>query len=158
MLRSKIIHLKETYKFFFKYFLEKRTVFILLKKTLLKIKSCGFRPNSMQVTKKILCSKIVHLKEIYNFGFDHFLIKRTVFDLIVKNVYKNKIVRFKKIYKFYFNHLLIKCTVFVLNVKNIIKNQKLNFSDKLCDIQKKMLRNKIVRFKKMYTNLTLTIF
>ena len=62
---------------------------------------------------------------------------------------RNKIGRFKKIYKFYFNHFLIKCTVFVLNVKNVMKNQKLNFSDKLCDIQK-MLRNKIVRFKKMY--------
>ena len=59
---------------------------------------------TMQDTKKILRSKIVHLKKIYNFDFDHFLIKRTIFVLIVKNV---------------------------------IKNQKLNFSDKLCDIQKK---------------------
>ena len=46
-------------------------------------------------------------------------------------------------------HFLIKCTVFVLNVKNVIKYQKLNFSDKLRHT-KKMLRNKIVRFKKMY--------
>ena len=30
----------------------------------------------------------------------------------------------------------MKRTVFVLIVKNVIKNQKLNFSDKLCDIQK----------------------
>ena len=44
----------------------------------------------MQDTKKMLSSKIVHLKEIYNFDFDHFLIKRTVFVLIVKNVIKNK--------------------------------------------------------------------
>ena len=88
MLRSKIIHLKETYKFFFDHFLEKRTVFILIKKTLLKIKSCGFRPNNARY-EKILSSKIVHLKEIYNFDFDHFLIKRTVFVLIVKNVIKN---------------------------------------------------------------------
>ena len=63
---------------------------------------------------------------------------------------RNKFIRFKKIYKFYFDRFLIKCTVFVLNVKNVIKNKKLNFSDKLCDIQKKMLRNKIVRFKNMY--------
>ena len=63
----------------------------------------------------MLRSKIVHLKEIYNFDLDHFLIKRTVFILIMKNV---------------------------------IKNKKLNFSDKLCDIQKKILRYKIVRFKK----------
>ena len=61
----------------------------------------------------------------------------------------NKIGRFKKIYKFYFDHFLIKCTVFLLIVKNVIKNQKLNFPDKLCDI-KQMLRNKIVRFKKIY--------
>ena len=103
MLTSKIIHLKETYKFCFDHFLEKRTVFILVKKTLLKIKSCGFRPNNARY-EKMLTSKIVHLEEIYNFDFDHFLIK---------------------------------CTVFVLNVKNVIKNQKFNFSDKLCDIQKK---------------------
>ena len=46
MLRSKIIHLKESYKFCFDHFLEKRMVFILIKKTSLKIKSCGFRPNN----------------------------------------------------------------------------------------------------------------
>ena len=103
----------------------------------------------------MLRSKIIHLKEIYNFDFDHFLIKRTVFVLIVKNVIKNqkfnfpdtlrltkqmlrsKIVRFKKIYKFCYDHFWIKCTVFVLIVKNVIKNQKFNFPDKLCNIQKK---------------------
>ena len=46
MLRSKIIHLKETYKFCFDHFLEKRMVFILIKKTWLKIKSSGFRSNN----------------------------------------------------------------------------------------------------------------
>ena len=102
MFTSKIIHLKETYKFCFDHFLKKRMVFILIKKTLLIIKSCGFRPNNGRY-EKMLRSKIVHLKKIYNFDFDHFLIKRTVFVLIVKNV---------------------------------IKNQKLNFSNKLCDIQK----------------------
>ena len=82
----------------------------------------------------MLSSKIVHLKEIYNFGFDHFLIKRTIFVLIVKNVNKNqqfcgqtlqhtkqmlrnKIVRLKKIYTIFFYHFFIKCTVFILNVK-----------------------------------------
>ena len=84
MLRSKIIYLKETYKFCFDHFLEKRTVFILSKKTLLKIKSCGFRSNNGRY-EKMLRSKIVHLKKIYNFDFDHF-----VFVLIVKNVIKNK--------------------------------------------------------------------
>ena len=89
MLRSKIIYLKETYKFCLAHFLEKHTVFILIKKTLLKIKSCAFRPNNARY-EKMLSSKIAHLKEIYNFGFDHFLIKRTVFVLIVKNVIKNQ--------------------------------------------------------------------
>ena len=89
MLRSKIIHLEETYKFCFDHFLEKRTVFILIKKTLLKIKSCGFRPNNTRY-EKMLRSKMVHLKKICNFYFYHFLIKCTVFVLIVKNVIKNQ--------------------------------------------------------------------
>ena len=89
MLTSKIIHLKETYKCCFDHFFEKRTVFILIKKTLLKINSCGFRPNNARY-KKMLRSKIVYLKKIYNFDFDHFLIKRTGFVLIVKNVIKNQ--------------------------------------------------------------------
>ena len=89
MLKSKIVHLKEIYNFYFDYFLMKRTVFILVKKMLLKIKSYGFRPNNARY-EKMLRSKIVHLKKIYNFDFDHFLIKRTVFVLIVKTVIKNK--------------------------------------------------------------------
>ena len=89
ILRSKIIHLKKTCKFCFDHFLEKRTVFILVKKTLLKIKSYGFRPNNARY-EKMLKSKILHLKKIYNFYFDNFLIKRTVFVLIVKNVIKKK--------------------------------------------------------------------
>ena len=89
MLRAKIIHLKEAYKFCFDHFLEKRTVFILVKKTLLKIKSCGFRRNNGWY-EKMLQSKIVHLKKIYNLDFDYFLIKRTVVVLIVKNVIKNQ--------------------------------------------------------------------
>ena len=53
------------------------------------MKSCGFRPNNARY-EKILRSKIVHFKEIYNFHSDYFLIKRTVFVLIVKNVIKNQ--------------------------------------------------------------------
>ena len=97
----------------------------------------------------MLKSKIVELKEIYHFDLEQFLIKRTIFVLIVKNVIKNQtfhfsdklcdiqknvkneIVRFKKIYKFDFDHFLIKCTVFVLIVKIVIQNQKFNFPDKL---------------------------
>ena len=89
MLKSKVIHLKETSKFCFDHLLEKRTVFILIKKTLLKIKSCGLRPNNARY-EKMLTSKIVHLKEIYNFGFDHFLTKRTVFVVILKNFIINQ--------------------------------------------------------------------
>ena len=87
MLTSKIIHLKETYKFCFDHFLEKRTVFILIKKTLLKIKSCGFRPNNGRY-EKMLKSRIVHLKKIYNFDFDHFLVGIIVFLINMKNAIK----------------------------------------------------------------------
>ena len=88
ILIGKIIHLKETYKFCFDHFLEKRTVFILIKKkTLLKIKSCGFRPNNARY-EKMLTSKIVHLKEIYNFDSDHFLIGIIVFLINMKNAIK----------------------------------------------------------------------
>ena len=38
----------------------------------------------------MLTCKIVHLKKIYKFPFDHFLIKGTVFVLIEKNVIKNQ--------------------------------------------------------------------
>ena len=89
MLRSKIVHLKETYKFYFNHFLEKCPVFILIKKTSLKIKSCSFRPNYAR-HEKMLQSKIVHLKDTYKFCFNHFMIKRTVFVLIVKNVIRNQ--------------------------------------------------------------------
>ena len=55
----KIIHLKETYKFCFDYFMEKRTVFILIKKNVVKniklwfpAKQCKMRKN----VKKQNCS------------------------------------------------------------------------------------------------------
>ena len=114
--------------------MEKRTVFILMKKTLLKIKSCGFRPNNARF-KKMLTSKIVHLKKIYHLYFDHFLIGIIVFLINMKNGIK--IVNLKKIYNFDFDHFLIKRTVFVLIVKNVIENQKFNFPDKLCEIRNK---------------------
>ena len=40
----------------------------------------------------MLKSKIIHLKQIYKFGFDHFLIKCTVFILIKKTSLKIKTV------------------------------------------------------------------
>ena len=93
MLRSKVVHRKKIYKFGFDHFLEKRTVFISIKKTVLKIKSCNFRLKNARY-EKMLPSKIVHLKEIYNFGFDHFLITCTMFILIVKNVIKTQKLNF----------------------------------------------------------------
>ena len=89
MLTSKIIHFKETYKFCFDYFFGKTHGFYFIQKKTLKIKSCGFRPNNARCEKMLKC-KIVHFKKIYNFDLDHFLIKRTVLVLIVKNVIKNQ--------------------------------------------------------------------
>ena len=71
------------------FFLAKGTLFVLIKETLLKIESCVFRPNNASYDK-MLKSKIVHLKEIINFDFDHFLIKRTVLFFILKKVIKNQ--------------------------------------------------------------------
>ena len=95
--------------------------------------------------ERILTNKIVHLKEIYNFDFDHFLCfnrekcyQKSKIQFSgqtlrhTKNMLRHKIVLFKKIYKSYFEHFLIKCIVFVLFVKNLIKNQNFNFPDKLC--------------------------
>ena len=88
MLRSKIFPLKK--KFDFDHFLVKRTVLnVEMLKTLLKIKNCGFWTNNARY-EKMLRSKLVPLKNIYKFYFDHFFIKRTVFVLIVKNVIKNQ--------------------------------------------------------------------
>ena len=42
-------------------------------------------------------------------------------------------------------------------MKNVIKNQKLNFPEKLCDIQKKCQRTKLFVSKRS-KNLILTIF
>ena len=58
MLKSKIVHLKKIYKFNFDYFFGKRTVFILIKKTLLKIKSCGFRPSNARYEKMLSSIKL----------------------------------------------------------------------------------------------------
>ena len=193
MLKSKIVHLKEIYNFYFDHFLLKRMVFDLsikygfykIKKIHFPAKLCEIRKNvtkqncssqrnlqflfwlifdknawffiypsntvftksknpfsgqTMQDTKQMLLNKIVHLKEIYNFYFDHFLIKRTVFLLIEKTLLKiikncdprpknawykkmlrSKIVHLQKIYKFYFDHFLVKRTVFVLIGKTLLK-------------------------------------
>ena len=58
----------------------------------------------------MLQSKIVHLKENYKFCFDHFMIKRTVFVLIVKNVIRNQKLNFlAKLYGMWKNFLNKSC-------------------------------------------------
>ena len=76
-------------KFVSQPFLTNGSGFIYQKPVFYKIKKSIFRPNYARY-EKILKSKIVPLKEIYNFEFDHILIKRTVFVLIVKTVIKNQ--------------------------------------------------------------------
>ena len=89
MLRNKIVRFKKIYKFDSDHFLVKRTVFVLIEKTLLKIKKTGFWSNNARY-EKMLTSKIVNFMKIYKFNFDQFLIKLTVFVLIVKNLIKNQ--------------------------------------------------------------------
>ena len=116
---SKIVHLKKIiYKFRFDHFLVKNTVFVLIEKTLLKLKSCGFQPNNARY-EKTLKSKIGHFKEIYNFDFDHFLKKRTVFVLLVKNVIK--------IQKFNFSDKLYDTRKKCLETKLFISKRCANF-------------------------------
>ena len=89
----------------------------------------------------MLRNKIVRFQKIYKFYFDHFLIKCTVFVLIVINTIKNqkfnflaklygisnnvrlqiKFVAFKKVYEFYIEHFLIGIIVFLINTKHAIK-------------------------------------
>ena len=54
------------------------------------LKIIQFSGQTLRHTKQVLRNKIVPFKKIYKFHFDHFLIKRTVFILIVKNVIKNQ--------------------------------------------------------------------
>ena len=53
MLKSKIIHHKETYKFCFDHFLEKRTVFILIKKNVVKNKKLWFPGKKCKIRKDV---------------------------------------------------------------------------------------------------------
>ena len=87
----------------------------------------------------MLRNKNVRFKKVYKFYFDHFLIKCTVFVLIVMNIIKNqkfnfiaklyrcekilqiKVVVFKKLYKFYIKYFCIGIIVFLINIKNAIK-------------------------------------
>ena len=84
----------------------------------------------------MLRNKVVRFKKIYKLYFEHFLIKCTVFVLIVKNVIKNQkfnfqvklcdIVRFKTICKFYFDHLFKSKSsdIVLLKLGNLHQNAK----------------------------------
>ena len=138
-----------------------------IKNDFYKIKKSIFRPNYARYDK-MLRNKIIHLKKIYKFFLDHFLVKCTVLVLSIKNdIYKietstfqsnharyekiltNKIVHLKKIYKFVFDYFLVKCMVLVLSIKNgVYKIKKSTFWSNYA-IYDKMLRNKIVGLKKI---------
>ena len=79
MLRSKIVHLKEIYNFYFDHFLMKRTVFVLIVKNVIKKSNIQFSGQTLRHTKQMLRNKIIRFKKIYKFYFDYFLIKCTVF-------------------------------------------------------------------------------
>ena len=53
MLTSKIIHLKENYKFCFDHFLEKPTVSILIKKNVVKNKKLWFSAKQCNIQKNV---------------------------------------------------------------------------------------------------------
>ena len=170
MLRSKIVHLKKIYKFDSYHFLIKRTIFVLIDKKLLKIiKKTVVSGQTMQDTKKMLRSKIIQLKKIYKFYFDHFLIKRTVFILSIKNgfykikkssfrlnyarfekILRSKIIQLEKIYNFHFDNFLVKRTLFVLSINNCFYKIKKSIFQPNCAKFEKMLRSKIVHLKKIY--------
>ena len=116
----------------------------------------SFSGQTMRHTNKMLRNKIVCFKKIYEFYFDHFLVKRTAFVLSIKN-------GFYKIKKL---HILAKLCGIQTNVKKwnclsqknqqivfwpffgkshgfcfidqerFLQNQKNPFPPKLCEIQK----------------------
>ena len=117
MLRNKIFHFKKIYNFYFDHFLTKRTVFVLIVKSVIKNQIFNF-PDKLRHTIQMLRNKIVRFKKIYKFYFDHFLIKCTVFILILKNVIKNQKFNFPDKH---IEHFLIGIIVFLVNIKNAIK-------------------------------------
>ena len=72
----------------------------------------------------MLRNKNVRFKKIYKFYFDHFLIKCTVFVLIVINTIKNQKFNFKKLHKFYMEHFLIEIIVFLIKLGNLHQKAK----------------------------------
>ena len=113
-----VVRLKKIYKFDVGPFLIKRTVFVLIMKYLIKNQKFNFPDKICNIcTKKMLRNKIVCFKKIYEFNFDHFLIKCTVFVIIVKNVIKNQKFYFlAKLYGVWKNFRNKSCTNFILNI------------------------------------------
>ena len=136
---------KKIYSFGFDRFLIKRTVFALIVKNVIKNQKFNFPDKLCDMKKKMLKNKIVRFKKIYKSYFDHFLIKYTVFVIIVINTIKNKKsnffaknygmwknvtnkdVVFKNLYKFYIKHCLIGIIVFLINIKNLLNSREFQF-------------------------------
>ena len=111
----------------------------------------------MRDTKKMLRSKIVDLRKIYKFCFDHFLVKRTVFALSVKNCfYKIKESIFQPNYATYDKSVKEQNCLFQKDLRILfwpffgkthgfcfirqelfLQNQRIHFPAKLCDIRQK---------------------
>ena len=53
MFKSKIVHLKQTYKFYLNHFLEKWPVFILIKKNVVKNKKLWFPAKQCKIRKNV---------------------------------------------------------------------------------------------------------
>ena len=53
MFKSKIVHLKQTYKFYFNHFLEKCRIFILIKKNVVKNKKLWFSAKQCKIRKNV---------------------------------------------------------------------------------------------------------
>ena len=88
MLSSKIVHLKEIYNFGFDHFFIKHTLFVLIVKNVIKNQKFNFPDKTLRNTKQMLRKKIIRLKKIYKFYFDHFLIGVIVFLINMKNAIK----------------------------------------------------------------------
>ena len=88
MLKSKIVHLKKIYNFDFDDFLIKRTVFVLIVQNVIKNKKIQFSVQTVRNTKQMLRNKIIRLRKVYKFYFDHFLIGIIFFLINMKNAIK----------------------------------------------------------------------
>ena len=115
----------------------------------------SFPGQTMRHTNKMLRTKIVCFKKTYEFYFYHFLVKRTVFVLSIKNgFYKIKKIHIsaklcgiqknvekwnclsQKNLQIWFWPFLCKTHGFYsIHQERVLQNQKIHFPAKLCDIR-----------------------